>query len=900
MCPLKKNRIWKFGLILAILFLTLALTDGESRAAPTFMQIAYWQLDETSGTTFVDAIGDHDGQCTNCPTPLASARINGGQAFDGVDDAIIVNADSAFDWQAGDSFSVELWMKGEVGETCATEDEIFVGRAEDSGESWALGCQGNTGLAVFQLDDGTTSFSLVSDTAVNDGGWRHIAALHDGTTGENILYVDGVSVTGQDTLSGSLSPETAVLSIGHLNGANYFQGALDEVSLYSGLLVEREVLTHYYLTFPYNDACATTVNIMPLGNSITRGYGSGPNPEEANFNHGYRSYLDASLNAIGYNFDFVGTLLDGTQSGFDFDYDHQGYGGYRADQLLGVLPGDLSSTQPHVILLHIGTNDVAQRDDGNYAVDVANVAELLDQIDAYDENTVVILAEIIDQNPNDSSYQSGAVASFNSLLADMAQNRIDAGDKIILIDMYNLLNYTDDVYDWLHPNAAGYDKMEDVWLATLDDFMPTCPPGITSAPNTIGVVDELYNYDVDATGAPAPTFAFGNTPPAGMTIDETTGLIAWTPTLAQQGDHEIVVEATNTFGTDTQTFTVSVSTVGVCLVEPIAYWRLDEVGENNTVPDSIAENDGVCSGNCPQIVTGLIGNAYDFAGSNQIDVADNAIFDWGAEDSFSIQTWINTTQSCTGNKVFLGKFRGGSEDGDWWLGCGDNDAASVTNVAAFWLREGGGGAGGDRINLRGSRSINDGNWHHVLATYDGATNVARLYVDGQLEAEETKDFTFAFANDRPLNIGYFDVLSNEFFYFDGLLDEIGIHDRSLTEVEILQHYTNGSGGVGYCADTAVAPSFISTPKTSVSAGDAYRYMAHATGIPAPTYSLLTGPSGMNINADTGLIQWEALPESNGNVEIEASNLGGTDNQTFTIQVETYRAYYLPVMIKADQ
>ena len=64
-----------------------------------------------------------------------------------------------------------------------------------------------------------------------------------------------------------------------------------------------------------------TTKIMPLGNSITL----------SRANHSYRYYLQQLLKNGGYAFDFIGTQQ--YQSYADFDPDHEGHGGYKADQI---------------------------------------------------------------------------------------------------------------------------------------------------------------------------------------------------------------------------------------------------------------------------------------------------------------------------------------------------------------------------------------------------------------------------------------------------------------------------------------------------------------------------------------------------------------------------------------
>ncbi|MBV7327419.1 putative Ig domain-containing protein [Chloroflexi bacterium TSY] len=59
---------------------------------------------------------------------------------------------------------------------------------------------------------------------------------------------------------------------------------------------------------------------------------------------------------------------------------------------------------------------------------------------------------------------------------------------------------------------------------------------------TSGVVNQVYSYDMEATGNPAPTYSLIS-PPAGMIIDTNSGLISWTP--AMTGTFPVTVVATN-------------------------------------------------------------------------------------------------------------------------------------------------------------------------------------------------------------------------------------------------------------------------------------------------------------------------------------------------------------------
>ena len=91
-------------------------------------------------------------------------------------------------------------------------------------------------------------------------------------------------------------------------------------------------------------------------------------------------------------------------------------------------------------------------------------------------------------------------------------------------------------------------------------ILPTpVAPVITSTASTSAQWGRPYAYDVEATGTPAPTFSL-LVAPSGMTIQTSSGVIAWTPMSSQSGSHTVSVRAQN--GVEpafTQTFTLAVS-----------------------------------------------------------------------------------------------------------------------------------------------------------------------------------------------------------------------------------------------------------------------------------------------------------------------------------------------------
>ncbi len=206
---------------------------------------------------------------------------------------------------------------------------------------------------------------------------------------------------------------------------------------------------------PEAKAFPAIVKVMPLGDSITVGY---PGLD------GYRGSLFLDLNNSGFSVDFVGSQKNGT----GFDTDNEGHMGFEANQIRDGVISWLNSNPPDIVLLHIGTNDIQS---GQNAADVViEVAATLDKIKQWEfdnsQSVTVILASIVLRS--DRVDWNDTTKSFDVALQAMAQARIANGDKIVVVDMENALNYSTDMSsDGIHPNFAGYEKMADVWYTAL-------------------------------------------------------------------------------------------------------------------------------------------------------------------------------------------------------------------------------------------------------------------------------------------------------------------------------------------------------------------------------------------------------------------------------------------------
>ncbi len=356
-------------------------------------------------------------------------------------------------------------------------------------------------------------------------------------------------------------------------------------------------------------------------------------------------------------------------------------------------------------------------------------------------------------------------------------------------------------------------------------------------------------------------------------------------TSARSGQYKLMLEVqmrsvftgTGSFGLlcllTTAIFLFAATTVGAqpagCPPGMTGYWQFDEAA-GPTYDDFFGVNDAACT-NCPATVIGKIGNGLDFDGINDgVDVADDDSFDWNAT-SFTIEFWMRSSgcvcttpvNGYTCNQVIVAR-----TNASWWIGV-NCETGNVGKLRCYF----------GNVDLYSNVFVGDDVWHHVVFQYDNSAGQYRLYIDGSLD----NSVSAAGANragTAPITLGYF---SGAYRYY-GLLDEFALYNSALSQGEIQNHFTAGASGQGYCNAPAAAV-IVSAPVTTATVGQAYSYDVNATGTPAPAYSLLTAPAGMTIDGITGVISWTPLFIGSFNVLVQASNINGSDVQSFTVKVD---------------
>jgi lysophospholipase L1-like esterase len=253
-----------------------------------------------------------------------------------------------------------------------------------------------------------------------------------------------------------------------------------------------------------------TLRIMALGDSITRGSGSGYG--------NYRRPLQFLLTRTGYLYQFVGTSTelslnyhgsDPEQTFQPYQPQHEGYGGFRIDQISADTPAKddggvsypgltqaLGMDKPDVALILLGTNDVNQAFDPGgpgygggtgFAADAAGRLDaLLDRLYQLSPGITAVVGKI---TPLADPAKEVQVRAYDALIPQIVAAHQKAGQHVLLADMESAVPEGDLSPDGVHPGTRGYDKMARVWYSALTGQTPPPLPAVkppVSGPGRIG------------------------------------------------------------------------------------------------------------------------------------------------------------------------------------------------------------------------------------------------------------------------------------------------------------------------------------------------------------------------------------------------------------------------------
>jgi hypothetical protein len=202
--------------------------------------LAYYRLDDTSGSTMLDSSGNgHSGTYAGGFT-LGATGLLVGDSNKAVDFASASSTVTGASWMTSTTaVTVEAIIQPD---TVSAGSYNFIAVRDDNngtGNLWWLVTKATKLTALCRGTEFSGSTTLVA------GNTYHVAFTYDGTTAK--LYLNGV-LDGSSARSGAMSSVTQDLAIGRWPNPSvplYFDGRIDEVAYYGTALSSTRIAAHY-------------------------------------------------------------------------------------------------------------------------------------------------------------------------------------------------------------------------------------------------------------------------------------------------------------------------------------------------------------------------------------------------------------------------------------------------------------------------------------------------------------------------------------------------------------------------------------------------------------------------------------------------------------------------------
>ncbi|MEQ9299327.1 MAG: LamG-like jellyroll fold domain-containing protein, partial [Cyclobacteriaceae bacterium] len=279
---------------------------------------------------------------------------------------------------------------------------------------------------------------------------------------------------------------------------------------------------------------------------------------------------------------------------------------------------------------------------------------------------------------------------------------------------------------------------------------------IDTAANTVEI---LVNFGTDPSSL-TPTFSLSPQATARIaSIVQTSGATANDYTNA------VTYEITSSDGLTVENWTVTVSVDNGLIVDMPFNGDASDIsgkGNNGTLQGPTSTTDRFANAT----------SAYTFDGNDQINVPNNATLQ--LTDHITLSAWVTLNETADDQSII---HKG--EDGfiDYLLNV-FGTGRPTPGVVEF-------GSQTFPQFVEGVTRVDDGEQHHILGTYDGAT--LSVYVDGVLDNSQAASGNL-FVGDGSLNIGAFATLPSTMRFANGTIDDVKVFSRTLDATEVRELY----------------------------------------------------------------------------------------------------------------
>lgn len=205
--------------------------------------IAYYPLEEATGTTATDLIGGQNGHYVGGATVGVAGAVGRGAGFDGTS-ARLEMPMGAFSFLDRSPFTIEVWVRADV----VNEDvrRVFAsGSVSDAPNTGGYGLEFHQHTLWTYREDGSSSDSYATQAPPVVGTFHHVVMAYDGD--RMTLYKDGTPSGSPMGALSLVSAPDARLVFGDLPQPRFvkLRGVIDEIAIYDKALSGTVVTAHY-------------------------------------------------------------------------------------------------------------------------------------------------------------------------------------------------------------------------------------------------------------------------------------------------------------------------------------------------------------------------------------------------------------------------------------------------------------------------------------------------------------------------------------------------------------------------------------------------------------------------------------------------------------------------------
>jgi hypothetical protein len=762
-------------------------TPTNCIAAPSGL-VSWWRGEGNSSDARDGNPGTNIGNVTYGPGRVGQAFV-----FDGNHDAVTVGNPANLRLQ---NFTIDAWIKR--GNSSIVSQEPW-------GAPFFAYAWGGYGFGI--IDDGTLFLSKVgyshvmaTSLLVTDTNWHYVACTKNGSN--VVIYLDGVSQALGPYDPGFVFNADAVIGARGDDYVSSFLGAIDEVSVYNRPLSGSELLSIY--NAGSGGKCLSNTGAPP--SIVTQ-------PQSQLVNAGANvtfNVVAAGSFPLSYQWRFNGTNIAGATGTslalFNVQAANAGNYSVRVTNLFGSVFSSnalLSLTQPPtptncvtppsgLVSWWRGESNSLDARDGNHGTNIGNVtygAGRVGQAFVFDGFHDAVSVG----NPPNLQLQNFTIEAWikRGNTARASQDPWDSGSFFA----YAWGGYGFGVTDngTLFLTKVGYSHVMANSLLVTDTnwhHVAVTKNGSSVVIYLDGASQVLGPYD--------PGFVFNADAVIGARGDDYVG------TFIGSVD-EVSVYNRALSGSELQTIYLAgtggkcpVTSPTNCVPAPtgqLAWWR----GESNPL-DSAGTNHGTTPFGV-SYAPGRVGQAFSFnANRTRVSITDNPQFE--LTNSLTIEGWVRIAGD-GGFILFRGDNRPGLDPYALTMGSSGHLSFHIESLT-------------EAFNLEAPVAYNE--WRHVAATFQGENGTMRIYVNGQLAAQ-TNTSVRPFGKLDPafepaLGIGNSGGTFHE-FAFNGLIDEISLYGRALSQAEVQSIFNAGAAGKCLNNPTGAPPFIVTNPQSFV-------------------------------------------------------------------------------------